>query len=153
MSLSSRYNNIIRYKRYNNSIIIIDTCPLQRTQVLLSSVKRKSTGRCNTEANAHSSGSGIGMTGEFVFYTTFGTERLTCEVSMPSSGYVWEEDLQASTILRGGNVLQRTCFFFFFVFYLYFVVPMGIFHMGNSGLFPRAKPIATELLYPTLVNY
>ena len=34
----------------------------------------------------------------------------------------------------------------------YFVVPMGIFPMGNSGRFPLRKPAATELRNPTLVS-
>ena len=39
------------------------------------------------------------------------------------------------------------------VYLFYFLVPVGIFPMGNSGRFPRGKPAATELRYPTLINY
>ena len=36
---------------------------------------------------------------------------------------------------------------------LHFVVPMGIFPMGNLGSFPHGKPDAAESRYPTLINY
>ena len=38
-------------------------------------------------------------------------------------------------------------------FVFYFAVPKGIFPMGNSGCFPREKPVDTESRYPTLLNY
>ena len=37
---------------------------------------------------------------------------------------------------------------FVFLYFLHFVVPMGI----NSGSFPQGKPAATESRYPTLAN-
>ena len=39
------------------------------------------------------------------------------------------------------------CFFYFLFFIFYFVVPMGIFPVGNLGHFPRGKPSATESCY------
>ena len=34
-----------------------------------------------------------------------------------------------------------------------FVVLLGMFPMGNAGLFPLGKPAATESRYRTLINY
>ena len=38
------------------------------------------------------------------------------------------------------------------LYYVHFVVPMGIYPMGNSCRFPQGKPAATESRYPTLIN-
>ena len=38
------------------------------------------------------------------------------------------------------------------LYFLHFVVPMGIVHMGNSGRFPHGKPAAVESRYATLIN-
>ena len=36
--------------------------------------------------------------------------------------------------------------------FVYFLVPIRISPMGNSGLFPQGKPVATESRYPTQTN-
>ena len=38
------------------------------------------------------------------------------------------------------------------LYFIHFVVPVGISSMGNSGLFPQGKPAATESRYSTLIN-
>ena len=40
-----------------------------------------------------------------------------------------------------------------FLYFVHFVVPMGISSMRNLGCFPQGKPAATESRYPTLINY
>ena len=42
---------------------------------------------------------------------------------------------------------------FLWVEFVHFVVPMGIYSLGNSGRFPSGKPAATESRYPTLIYY
>ena len=78
-------------------------------------------------------------------------------------------DTQNRTEVAGGLVLSLSCaplrtsvagkdsshlfdFIFILFIFIHFVVPVGFFHMENSGCISQGKPAATESRYPTLIN-